>query len=115
MDDEKSIILPREFKSKFLVRVKARMKDGTWSWLELSNRSEDFNEIVSQLNKIIKEWNLEISPLSFEVSVEEKPKEFVYVCPDCKTKIPAGDMQTEKLKLFCSNCKTWKEFERREK
>jgi DNA-directed RNA polymerase subunit RPC12/RpoP len=107
MNDE--ILKVKEFKAKFEIRKKT----GKGDYVVIGLRSDDWNEVTKEFDRITKKWEMGIEPISVEIEV--KPKEFVYVCPDCKTEIPVGDMEVEKIKLFCSNCKTWKEFERREK
>jgi hypothetical protein len=108
MSDE--ILKVKEFRGKFEIRKKV----GKGDYVVIGLRSDDWNEILTEFDRIAGKWNLGIEPISAEIKIE-KLKEFVYVCPTCKAEVPAGDMQSEKLKLFCPNCKAWKEFERREK
>jgi hypothetical protein len=103
----------KEYKARFEIRIKTKNQKGESIWILLGNKSDSFEEITSQLNSILEKWGCELPKLEF--AVEEKPKEFVYVCPGCGTQVPCGDMEAEKLKLFCSVCRDWREFIRREK
>jgi rRNA maturation endonuclease Nob1 len=108
MDDE--ILKIKEFRAKFEIRKKV----GKGDYVVIGLRSDDWNEILTEFDRIAGKWNLGIEPISAEIKIE-KPKEFVYVCPGCGTQVPSGGMEAEKLKLFCSVCRDWREFIRREK
>ena len=98
----------KEYKAKYEVRIKTKNSRGEPMWITLGNRSDDFEEIVAQLNSILAQWGSQLPPLGFTFELPKELKEFVYVCPTCKTEIPAGELEEEKVKLYCPKCKDWR-------
>ncbi|MEM5810105.1 MAG: hypothetical protein QW156_04435 [Candidatus Aenigmatarchaeota archaeon] len=114
MDEEKTITLPREFKARFSIRVRSKRAENSKEpvWIELSNRSDDFSEIASQINAIIKQWEVSLPTLEFEAEKIEKQEEFIYSCENCGYEIPYEPDMPMEVNLFCPTCKKWTKWKK---
>ena len=95
----------KDWRAKFNIRVKAPTNATKgFAWIELGNKSDNFDEIVSQLNALIDKWGIHIEKIE---TAREVPVEYFYQCLDCKNEVPAEESMPIKERMYCNNCKNW--------
>ena len=108
---DKPIMMSDNYRSGFLVRVKKTNGKTSGVWLEVSSHNDKLATTLEELQKLVKDMNLEE-----EVRFTEKPMQpiaKVYMCTVCKYTMPAFPEHPQVGRYYCPNCNKWVNFEKK--
>ncbi|QLJ53512.1 MAG: hypothetical protein Sv326_1337 (plasmid) [Candidatus Fermentimicrarchaeum limneticum] len=108
---ENAITMSDNYRSGFMIRVKKTNGKTNSVWLELSSHNDKLATTLDELQKLVKDLNMEE-----EVRFSEKPKAAepkVYMCTSCGYTMPAFPEHPQVGRYYCPQCNKWVNFQKK--